>query len=163
NVKIYADGGNGNDTLIGGNNDDTLIGGAGRDFLSGGGGNDVLNAGSINPAVTGVIDTLTGGNGSDRYILANGTSVYYNDGNNTTAGLNDYALIQGFNTSQDKIQLAGSASKYVLGASPVRGVNGTAIYLDTNNNGILGPTDELISVVAGVRNLNLTAGYVTYI
>jgi Ca2+-binding RTX toxin-like protein len=162
NVKINADGGNGNDTLIGGTNDDTLIGGEGSDFLNGGGGNDVLNAGSINPAVTGVIDTLTGGNGSDRYVLTNGTSVYYNDGNNATAGLNDYALIEGFNTSQDKIQLAGSASKYVLGSSPINGKIGSAIYLDTNNNGILGPTDELISVVTGV-NLNLTAGYFNYV
>jgi Ca2+-binding RTX toxin-like protein len=163
NVKIYADGGNGNDTLIGGTNDDTLIGGEGSDFLNGGGGNDVLNAGSINPAATGVIDTLTGGNGGDRYVLTNGTSVYYNDGNNATAGLNDYALIQGFNTSQDKIQLQGAASKYVLGSSPISGISGTGIYVDTNGNGILGPNDELISVVTGVTNLNLTAGYFTYI
>jgi Ca2+-binding RTX toxin-like protein len=162
NVKINADGGSGNDTLIGGNNNDTLIGGAGSDFLNGGGGSDTLVGGSLNVATTGFIDTLTGGNGGDQYVLANANSVFYNDGNNATAGLNDYALIQGFNTSQDKIQLAGSASKYVLGASPVSGVNGSAIYLDTNNNGILGPNDELISVVAGV-NLNLTAGYFNYI
>ena len=163
NVKILADGGVGNDTLFGGRNNDTLIGGEGGDLLEGGGGNDVLIGGSLNVATTGFIDTLTGGNGSDQYVLANANSVFYNDGNNATAGLNDYALIQGFNTSQDKIQLEGAANKYVLGSSPINGINGTGIYLDTNGNGTLGNTDELISVVAGVTNLNLTAGYFTYV
>jgi Ca2+-binding RTX toxin-like protein len=157
NVKILADGGVGNDTLIGGRNNDTLIGGEGGDLLEGGGGNDVLIGGSLNIATTGFIDTLTGGNGSDQYILANANAVFYNDGNNATAGLNDYALIQGFNTSQDKIQLEGAANKYVLGSSPINGINGTGIYLDTGAN------DELIAVVAGVTNLNLTAGYFNYV
>jgi Ca2+-binding RTX toxin-like protein len=160
NVNIVADGGKGNDTLIGGTNNDTLIGGEGSDLLTGGGGNDVLVGGSV---TGGSIDTFNGGNGSDRYVLASANSVFYNDGNNSTAGLNDYALIQGFNTSQDKIQLEGSASRYVLGSSPINGVGGTGIYLDTNGNGTLGSSDELISVVAGVTNLTLSAGYFSYV
>ncbi len=46
NVKIYADGGAGNDTLIGGSGDDLLIGGDGSDLLIGGGGNDTLIGGN---------------------------------------------------------------------------------------------------------------------
>jgi Ca2+-binding RTX toxin-like protein len=160
NVKIFADGGKGNDTLIGGANNDTLIGGDGSDQLTGGGGNDVLVGGSV---TGGFIDKFNGGNGSDRYVLANANSVFYNDGNNSTAGLNDYGLIQGFSTSHDTIQLEGSASRYVLGSSPINGVSGTGIYLDTNGSGTLGSSDELISVVAGVTNLNLTASYMSYV
>ncbi len=147
NIKIIADGGKGDDVLIGGTNNDTLIGGAGSDTLTGGGGKDVL----------------IGGNGSNTYVLAKANSVYYNDGNNNTAGLNDYALIEDFSKSQDEIWLKGSASDYVIGASPIGGVNGTGIYLDTNGSGTLGANDELIAVVAGINNLNLTANYFDYI
>jgi Ca2+-binding RTX toxin-like protein len=140
-----------------------LIGGEGSDLLTGGGGNDVLIGGSASSATGGFIDKFNGGNGSDHYVLANANSVFYNDGNNATAGLNDYALIQGFNTSQDTIKLEGSASRYVLGSSPINGVSGTGIYLDTNNSGTLGASDELISVVAGVTNLTLSAGYFSYV
>ncbi|NJK68582.1 MAG: calcium-binding protein [Microcoleus sp. SU_5_3] len=127
NVKIIADGGVGNDTLIGGSNNDSLVGGAGNDFLQGGGGNDTLIGGSANTATIGFIDTMNGGNGSNTYVLGNANSSFYNDGNSTTSGLNDYALIQGFNPVQDKIQLQGSAKNYVLGASPINGTAGTAI------------------------------------
>jgi Ca2+-binding RTX toxin-like protein len=146
-IKIIADGGKGDDVLIGGTNNDTLIGGAGSDTLTGGGGKDVL----------------IGGNGSNTYVLAKANSVYYNDGDNSTAGLNDYALIEDFSKSQDEIWLEGSAGDYVIGASPIDGVNGSGIYLDTNGSGTLGANDELIAVVEGVNNLNLTANYFDYI
>jgi Ca2+-binding RTX toxin-like protein len=162
-VKIIADGGKGDDTLIGGTGSDSLVGGEGSDLLIGGGGNDTIIGGSASSSTSGAIDTFTGNNGNDLYVLANANSVFYNDGNSNTAGLNDYGLIEDFNKSQDKLQLQGSASKYVLGSSPVNGVNGTAIYLDTNNSGTLGPSDELISVVKGVTDFSLTANYVNYV
>uniref|UniRef100_A0A8J7AES7 Calcium-binding protein n=1 Tax=Desmonostoc muscorum LEGE 12446 TaxID=1828758 RepID=A0A8J7AES7_DESMC len=155
-------GNSGNNTLNGVGGNDILIGGAGNDTLLGGDGNDTLNGvGSENG--TGFKDTLTGGNGNDLYIFGNSGAVFYNDGNNANAGLNDYALIVDFNTSQDKIQLQGLASSYLLGTSPISGISGTAIYLDTNTNSVLNSTDELIAIVEGVTGLNLTAGYFSYV
>ncbi|MBD2624868.1 hypothetical protein [Trichormus variabilis] len=59
--------------------------------------------------------------------------------------------------------MEGSASKYILGTSPISGVAGTAIYLDTNNNGIFNSTDELVGIVKGASGLNLTASYFVYV
>ncbi|MEH2265403.1 calcium-binding protein, partial [Nostoc sp.] len=155
-------GNSGTNTLNGEAGNDILIGGIGSDILNGGDGNDTLNGvGSENG--TGFQDTLTGGNSNDLYILGNSSAVFYNDGNNTNAGLNDYARLRGFNTSQDKIQLQGLASSYLLGSSPINGISGTAIYLDTNGNAIFNSTDELIGIVEGVTGLNLTAGYFSYV
>ncbi|MGH2416009.1 MAG: Calx-beta domain-containing protein, partial [Microcystaceae cyanobacterium] len=124
------DGKNGADQLQGGAGNDTLIGGAGNDSLAGGDGNDSLNGvGSENGK--GCKDTLTGGKGDDLFSLGNHTTVFYNDGNNKKAGLDEYALIEDFKTSQDKIQLKGTASQYLLRTSPIAGISGTAIYLDT--------------------------------
>lgn len=63
-VKLYLNGGDGNDSLSASQNDvnDTLVGGDGTDYLFGGGGNDSLDGG-----VGG--DVVLGGTGDD-FILA---------------------------------------------------------------------------------------------
>lgn len=144
----------GNDTLMGSDGNDTLIGGNGSDRLLGGDGQDILR-GFGRDLGRKSIDRLTGNSGSDRFILGGGTT-FYNDGNNASSGTDGYALITDFNTTEDEIQLEGSADQYRLGASPIAGAGGTAIYLD-------GMTDELIGVVQGVTNLNLTANYFAYV
>jgi hypothetical protein len=65
------------------------------------------------------------------------------------AGLGDYALITDFTPSQgDRLQLDGNAAQYFLGASPVAGVSGTALFHDSNGNGTLQTTtDELIAII----------------
>ncbi len=146
----------GNDTLTGGNGNDTLTGGNGNDILLGGDGQDILT-GSGRDLGRKSIDRLTGNSGSDLFILGKSITVFYNDGNNASSGTDDYALIKDFNTTEDKIQLEGSASQYRLGASPIAGAGGTAIYLET------GKTDELISVVQEATQLNLTANYFAYV
>ena len=149
---VTLNGGAGQDTLVGGSKNDTLLGGDGNDQLTGAGtGNGIASQ-----------DTLTGGNGIDTFILGNSTVVFYNDGNLGNAGFNDYALITDFNSTQDKIQLKGAASLYLLGTSPVSGVAGTAIYLNTDGVTGLGATDELIGIVQG-SSLNLTATHFTYV
>jgi Ca2+-binding RTX toxin-like protein len=167
NVKgsIFNDnitGNNGANTLNGDNGNDILRGGGGRDSLNGAGGNDTLTGVGTENGV-GSIDTLTGGSGYDRFVLSSATTVFYNDGNNSNAGLSDYALITDFNSSQDKIQLEGSASKYFLGTSPISGVTGTAIYLDTNLNGLFNSTDELVGIVKGSSGLTLGSSYFVYV
>jgi Ca2+-binding RTX toxin-like protein len=111
-------GAGGNDTIYGEEGNDILIGLGGNNFLSGGSGNDTLTGGSIvlssNDLVvtadTSGTDTMTGGEGADRFVLGGKSSsqpgstappiVHYD-----TAGNNDYALITDFDSSQDIIPL----------------------------------------------------------
>ncbi|MDY6940806.1 MAG: calcium-binding protein [Cyanobacteriota bacterium] len=161
-TPIIADGGAGDDILIGGDGDDILIGGDGADLLIGGGGNDILIGGNLDDLTIGVINTLTGGAGADSYVLANEDITYYNDGDSNTPGLNDYAVLADFNTAEDSIQLNAS-TQYVTGASPVNGVTGTAIYIDSNGDGLQGAGDELVAVAENVASLDLNASYFSYV
>jgi serralysin len=139
-------------------------------------GNDLLLGGNSNNALVGVdpnstagkgeIDTLIGSGNRDslpetlreRFILGDANRVYYNDGDSTTRGINDYANIIGFSaTAGDVIQLKGKAADYSLGMAPA-GVNaGTAIY----NN--LSGEPELIGIVQDTSGLSLTDGYFNYV
>jgi hypothetical protein len=84
-------------------------------------------------------------------VLGDTSQVYYDDRNETTQGLGDYALITDFNSSEDKIQLKGSVADYLLGTSPSGLPLGTAIFLKNANS-----PNELIAIVQGSSNLNLT-------
>ncbi len=129
NGNDTINGGNGIDSLFGGNDSDSLSGGANNDTLTGGFGNDNLNGGEGDDRLIGVdsttagsgvgfgageLDTLTGAAGSDTFVLADATRVYYSDGDPLTLGDSDYALITDFNASEDTIQLKGSADLYSL-------------------------------------------------
>ena len=99
------DGGNGSDRLFGQSGNDSLIGGAGNDSLSGDSGNDTLIG--VNPtSASGAseIDTLTGGSGIDRFVLGQGSQVFY-----SSNGDSNYALITGFDPTQDVIQLVANS------------------------------------------------------
>jgi Ca2+-binding RTX toxin-like protein len=62
---------------------------------------------------------LTGGVGSDQFVLGITVGVFYSDSSNTTtSGLSDYALIVDFNATEDTLQLSGSNLSYSLGAAP---------------------------------------------
>ncbi|WP_404783507.1 Calx-beta domain-containing protein [Altericista sp. CCNU0014] len=144
-----------NDTLTTGAGNDIIIGGAGNDTVNAQGGNDRLigvNQKAITPGL-GEIDTLNGGTGSDIYVIGNSVTTFYDDGNTTTAGVNDYVRIVGFNSSEDLIQLTGPKSNYILGTSPVAGVTGTAVFINKPD----GEPDELIAIIEGVTGLNLAS------
>lgn|GEM_PF-835127 len=131
----------GNDTVSGGNNDDTLfgaggndilngdkdrdrlVGDAGNDLLLGGTENDLLEGGAGNDTLIGTNfdnlelqlgeqDTLIGGAGRDYLILGDRDRLFYDDRNPQTEGSTDYALIKGFDFSQDNIQLQGDRNMY---------------------------------------------------
>ncbi|BAU41656.1 Calx-beta domain-containing protein [Leptolyngbya sp. O-77] len=144
-------GSNRKDTLTGTNAGEMLVGLRGNDRINARGGHDILIGVNPNTRTPGrnEIDQLTGGGGRDLFVLGDRQRVYYNDGNRSRAGLQDYALIKDFNRKQDAIQLHGKASDYRLGASPTG--KGTAIFLET------GKTDELIAVVQGGSRLNLNS------
>ena len=108
----------GNDELRGGKGNDILIGGRGNDNLKGNSGSDrLIGVDTINVNSTfgiGEIDTLTGGEGDDTYILADENRVFYDDGDDTTSGESDLAIINTLNINRDTIQLQGSADLYSL-------------------------------------------------
>lgn len=137
-------GGNNDDRLFGRGGNDILNGGEGVNILEGSSGNDVLFAGSEgdimrggtgndtlvafgNDTLTGVErtfsapgrrerDVLIGGQGASRFVLGRslGSKVFYDDGNNSTAGDDDFALITNFTSGEDTIQLEGVNTDYGL-------------------------------------------------
>ncbi|MGA8895367.1 MAG: calcium-binding protein, partial [Planktothrix agardhii] len=148
-------GGVGNDKLSGGADNDKLNGNAGNDLLNGDAGKDTLSGGDGDDTLIGVdsttfgkgeIDTLTGGQNKDRFVLGDKSQAYYKD-----TGSGDYALISDFKLNDDTIQLYGSASNYQLQSRYSFGGNtGTAIWLTTSGS------KELIAIVKADKTLNLT-------
>lgn len=152
-------GGNGNDTLFGLANDDRLFGEAGDDFLFGGENNDTLDGGDGNDVLRGVErlfskgdqDVLTGGAGADKFQLGDESVVDYDDGDDYQPGTEDFARITDFNSSEgDIIQLHGSAYDYSLVTTP----NSIEIHW-------LG--SELIAIVEGTSELNLSSNYFEFL
>ncbi|WP_203074067.1 calcium-binding protein [Falsiroseomonas ponticola] len=70
----------GHDTLLGGLGADTLSGDAGSDWLAGGGGADLVRGGEGRDLITlGADDTVSGGSGADRFVLAEVASATITD------------------------------------------------------------------------------------
>ena len=113
-------GGRYNDRLYGGAGNDTLLGGAGNDFLVGDTGSDRLVGGSGRDTLDGFsggynreIDKLTGGTGSDTFILGDSTGISYLGGRTPNGKDASYALITDW-TAIDRIQAYGGSSSYRL-------------------------------------------------
>ncbi|MBD2302223.1 Calx-beta domain-containing protein [Nostoc sp. FACHB-190] len=146
--------------LRGGGGDDTLVGGTGNDVLYGEAGNDTIigvNANSPNPGI-GQRDNLSGGTGSDLFILGDVANIYYDDRNTSTNGSNDYAIITDFNPLEDKIQLKGSASDYRL-ETAIRVGTSTNIFVDKPGD----EPDELIAVLENVSGLTSSSPAFVYV
>ncbi|MEH1843095.1 MAG: M10 family metallopeptidase C-terminal domain-containing protein [Nostoc sp.] len=158
----------GNDSLAGGLGNDSLAGGLGNDSLAGGLGKDLL----IGTSYLGVgeVDTLTGGSDSDTFVLARRLNTpiprsvsLYNDGNASTSGLNDFALITDFDTTQDTIRLSNTLkNSYVLDKESISFGDATkqdtGIFLKTTDQ-----TNELVGIISDISNLSLSSSYFTYI
>ncbi|MDU8914122.1 S8 family serine peptidase [Aestuariicoccus sp. MJ-SS9] len=126
----------GNDTLP----DDLLAKGG---IISG-----LSKDGTFNGA--GTQDTLTGSDLADVFLFGDSRGVFYDDESNKPGGGDlDYALIVGFEITQDKLGLSSTGSYIATwdGAD-------TQIYLDVWRPGS-DSRDELIAIVEGV---NLTLG-----
>ena len=121
--------------------------------------NDILTGvdpSAPNPGL-GEVDILTSGQGKNKFVLGDAAKVYYNKGNDASSGINDYALILDFNHNKDVIGLHGSASNYILGASPVGLTTGTAVFQKTFGQ------DELIGIVQEASGLNLGSRYFSFV
>ncbi|AKV70102.1 beta strand repeat-containing protein [Microcystis panniformis] len=159
--EYYLYGREGNDTISGNAGSDYIYGENGNDVLNGGDGYDDLYGGNGNDTLqgtdggTGESDDLVGGSGNDRFILADTTKTFYDDGLTTTEGTSDYATIADFSTIDDTIQLRGSSSDYLLTVSG----STTKLYINKPGN----EADELIAYISNQTALSLTASYFSYV
>jgi hypothetical protein len=119
-AQRYVFGGNGDDILIGVHKDSILA----------------------NPGIN-EVDLFLGNKGADTFVLGDRNGQFYSD-----LGVQDYALITDF-WAEDKIQLHGNASDYVLGIAPAQLANGTGIFLAKDPN-------ELIGIIQGNMAANLS-------
>jgi hypothetical protein len=158
NIETFRiTGTSGYNSIVTGGGNDTINGGAGDDTIDAGGGNDLLigvNQIGVNPGL-GEVDTLSGGAGNDRFILADLTWIGYDDGLINSDGFNDFALIADFDIAEDVIQLRGSSSDYLLR------VSGLDTNLFINKPGA--EPDELIAVIQNKTGLSLTGIYFSYV
>lgn len=141
----------GDDTLWGENGDDQLNGSYGSDFLTGGSGEDYLNGfgGGYSPE----IDALTGGSGTDTFVIGDSREVYYQGGSSDDTIDKSFALIMDFSAEDDYIQAFGSSSNYSLEFGNWLGdefSQDTGIYLG----------DDLIAVVQDTINVNFPRDFV---
>lgn len=139
-------GGLGDDSLNGGVGNDELIGGAGNDQLLGGGGNDSLTGVDPNSQQPGLgeFDQMSGGLGSDRFILGDVTQTYYlGQGDLDHAAIFDFSL-----QDNDIIQLHGEAADYSLQDFTEGSVSGVAIAQQS--------TGDLIGSVVDVSTAELS-------
>ena len=134
-----------NDLLEGGGDNDRLFGGIGSDTLDGGTGNDTLVGFEPGERDSSGVDILRGGRGSDKFFLALGNELHYDDGSG-------HAQIKDFNPQQDKLVLLGSASDY-----EIETFDGGNSFIFTQGQ------EDFIAVVEGVSNFNLNADYVQYL
>ena len=160
NGNNIVDAGADNDSIFGGINADTFFGGVGNDSLSGLAGTDSLIGFGVNNSAE--VDTLTGGDGRDTFVLANtgsgsngyngvaGYALITDYGYNSTAGLNTADLIQLYDgglggagwaitaggvADTYNIAQAGNLATYSLALSAGSVAAGTAVF-DLNQNGV---------------------------
>ncbi len=132
----------------------TLWGTNGNDVVTGGKGNDTISGIASKGKNLGLrqIDTLTGSAGADTFLLADARGTFYTDGNASSQGSKDYAVIKDFSIADgDKIQVKAGL-QYLF--SYDRATKATYFYLG-NGDMRFNAADELI---ARFNNVNLTPG-----
>ena len=86
---------------------DVLTGGSGYESLTGGAGDDILNRTDSIAIGLNEQDSLTGGGGSDQFILGEVDSAYYHQG-----GAADFVIVQDFDLGVDTVHLFSSSTDY---------------------------------------------------
>jgi Ca2+-binding RTX toxin-like protein len=153
--------GAGNDNIIGngadnrleaGGGNDTLIGGLGNDSLVGGDGSDRLNGYGTTRTNDSQFDRLTGGTGSDYFVLGGSWGASYVE---TGDG---YAVIQDWNQINDWIEVKGKISQYDLKYTSVGGIGSSAKDTEIYYTDAFGNRDR-IGIVQDSINVKLKADF----
>ena len=123
---------------------DNITGNGGNDTISGGAGDDIINGTDEIVAGYYEIDILNGGAGADKFILGDTNQAYY-----ATAGYQDYAVIEDFDSSVDTIQFYGSASDYQ------QQQQGNDLFLSRNG--------DLVAILENTNSVNLSGSGFEYL
>ena len=125
----------------------------GSDVIKGSTGNEILSAVDAASPLPGQgeLDVFLGNGGDDVFVFGDGNTVFYDDGDADTNGIEDYAYIWDF-SSGDAISLTGAVQDFVLTEDAAGLPSGTAIWLAGEQGG----PDELIGVVKDVYGLSLS-------
>ena len=90
---------------------------------------------------------MTGGQGKDVFVLGTGDGILYDDGKKKGNGRKDYAVITDFNPKQDSMQLYGDSGDYFVDRLQGEGIGWQGIVYDSNQNGVMDRSDELIAKI----------------
>jgi hypothetical protein len=136
------------DKLKGSKKSETMIGAFGNDTIDGGGGKDkIIGAAPESGGGKREVDEMTGGKDKDLFVLGTEDGVLYDDGKKKKNGKKDYAVITDFNPKQDSMQLHGSRDDYFVDDRQKNGQGWQGIVYDSNQNGLLDRSDELIAQI----------------
>ena len=135
------------------------FGSTGTNIILGREGSDVVLAVDPQQDLPGIgeTDLFSGGSEGDRFILGDRNKPYYDDGDDSTTGDADAALLIDFNPNEDVIQLHGSPEDYTLVDLSEQGSTGTAIFLNGETN------NELIGNITTASGLSLDADYFQFV
>jgi hypothetical protein len=135
-----------------------MIGAYGDDTLDGGGGKDkIIGAAPELGGGKNEVDEMTGGKSKDIFVLGTEDGVLYDDGKRRRNGKKDYAIITDFNPKQDSMQLHGEADDYFVDNRQNNGRGWQGIVYDSNQNGVLDRSDELIAQIPSELGLRDSA------
>jgi subtilisin family serine protease len=128
----------------------TLYGTIGNDTVRGTTANEKIYGIAATDAKlgTGTRDSLYGGGGADVFVLGDARGLFYDDRLANSAGRADSVMIRDFD-GNDRIQLVGSASDFILHKETLGGIAGTSIFRDTNASGKWDSLDEFVGHVSG--------------
>jgi Ca2+-binding RTX toxin-like protein len=157
------DGDAGNDTLDGGAGNDTILGGAGEDWIEGGAGNDSMDGGE------GPSSTLSGGSGSDLYIVRGRTEIIETDPaasggvDLVLAYLRSFGLASNVENGRLMLSTGGTLDGNALGNQLV-GTFGADTLSGKDGNDSLqgGDGNDMLYGDAGVDTMNGGAGSDAY-
>jgi Ca2+-binding RTX toxin-like protein len=143
-------GGQGADEVFGGERDDLLFGDVGSDLVSGDQGKDTLYGAAPSSTLPGLgeIDVLVGGIDTDTFVLAESGVSFYDNGDPTNAGTDDYAIVFDFNPIEgDKLQLRFDVDYILTNLNPALfSFSGIALSIDSDGSGSFTSTDELVAI-----------------
>ncbi len=118
------------ENVFGGKGADNITGDAGNNYLRGGAGNDVLNGGAGDDILRGLenVDNLTGGTGSDTFVIEYLDRQWVDVIKDFSAAQKDKVQFKGFPEGDSARRLAGSAGIISVGGTNVVEiqVNGSA-------------------------------------
>jgi hypothetical protein len=126
--------------IVGTDGNDVLVGTAGNDIISG-----VLST-TVNLG-RGTVDRLTGGAGSDIFVLADARGNFYSVNRDDNWGTLDHAFITDFEAG-DRIQVA--PGNYLFRA-PSASQSYWSLWLDRDNDGRITVVDEQVARITGTK------------